>query len=295
MISAAEPTVREIEEELDPARGSSLFVGSLEKGLQILQTFDRERRELGLSEVVESSGLDKSSAQRFTYTLHALGFLRKDPVTRKFSLSPKVLGLGFSYLNANSLLEQAMPLLYQANRRCGESLNITELLDTEVVFIARVPGQHVISVDIYLGARVPAYASAPGRAMLAHLPEAERKKVLDRTDLQKFTRRTIASRSSLERELKAVRSQGFSLAEEQCYLGEISAAAPIFDSSGYPVAALNVSVPTSRWTAEAVSQELLPIIVETAAAISQARGGSPTHQRWSGKLAPLKGRPRKSE
>jgi PcaR/PcaU/PobR family beta-ketoadipate pathway transcriptional regulator len=293
MISAAEPTVQDAEDELGTARVSSLFVGSLEKGLQILQTFDRERRELGLSEVVESSGLDKSSAQRFTYTLHALGFLKKDPVSRKFSLSPKVLGLGFSYLNANGLLEQAMPLLYQANRRCGESLNITERLDTEVVFIARVPGQHVISVDIFLGARVPAYASAPGRAILAHLPEAERKAVLDRTDLQRYTRRTIASRIALERELRAVRGQGYSVAEEQCYLGEISAAAPILDGSGYPVAALNVSVPTSRWSVEAVSKELVPIVVETAAAISQAQGGVSTH-RWSGKLAPLKGRPRKS-
>jgi DNA-binding IclR family transcriptional regulator len=186
-----------------------------------------------------------------------------------------------------------MPLLYDANRRCGESLNVTELLDTEVVFIARVPGRHVISVDIFLGARVPAYASAPGRAILAHLPEAERKFVLDRTDLQKFTRRTIASRASLERELKAVRAQGYAIAEEQCYLGEISAAAPILDGGGYPVAALNVSVPTSRWSAELVAGELVPIVVETAAAILRAQGGTTSH-RWSGKLAPLKGRPRKS-
>jgi PcaR/PcaU/PobR family beta-ketoadipate pathway transcriptional regulator len=289
-----ETVVRETKGELEVARESSLFVSSLEKGLQILQTFDRERREMGLSEVVESSGLDKSSAQRFTYTLHALGFLRKDPVTRKFTLSPKVLGLGFSYLNGNSLLEHAMPLLYQANHRCGESLNITELLDTEVVYVARVPSQHVISVDIFLGMRVPAYAAAPGRAILAYLPEAERATVLDRSNLEKFTRRTITSRASLERELRAVRSQGYSVAEEQCYLGEISAAAPILNAGGYPIAALNVSVPTSRWTAEAVQNELVPIVVETAAAISQAQGGGHSH-RWSGTLTPLKGRPPKSD
>lgn len=279
--------------ELEKARESSLFVGSLEKGLQVLQTFDREKRAMSLSEVVEAAGLDKSSAQRFTYTLHTLGYLKKDPTTRKFSLSPKVLGLGFSYLNANSMLQQAMPLLYEANRRCGETVNITELLDTEVVFIARVPGQHIISVDIFLGTRVPAYASASGRAILAHLPSNEAATVLDRTDLQKYTRRTIATRTGIERELNQVRSHGYAIAEEQCYIGEISAAAPILDANGYPIAALNVSVPTSRWTADTVRAELVPIILETANAISLAQGGTTAH-RWSGKLSPLKGRPKKS-
>ncbi|MGN6098506.1 MAG: IclR family transcriptional regulator domain-containing protein, partial [Bosea sp. (in: a-proteobacteria)] len=104
---------------------------------------------------------------------------------------------------------------------------------------------------------------------------------------------TIASRANLERELRTIRVRGYSVAEEQCYLGEISAAAPILNGSGYPVAALNVSVPTSRWSVDTVAKELVPIIVETAAAISQAQGGV-TARRWSGKLAPLKGRPRKS-
>lgn len=280
-------------DELETVRKSSLFVASLEKGLHILQTFDREKREMGLSEVVESAGIDKSSAQRFTFTLHALGFLKKDPYTRKFSLSPKVLGLGFSYLDANSLLQQATPLLYEANRRCGETVNLTELVDTEVVYVARVPGRHVISVDIFLGTRVPAYASAAGRAILAQLPADEAAGVLDRTDFQKFTKRTIATRRGVEQELRHVRRQGYALADEQCYVGEISAAAPVVDANGYPVAALNVSVPSGRWSAESVREELVPIVFETAKAISAAQGGVTAH-RWSTKLVPLKGRPRKS-
>jgi PcaR/PcaU/PobR family beta-ketoadipate pathway transcriptional regulator len=266
-------------EDLAESRRSSLFVGSLEKGLMILRAFDRERREMGLFEIVEASGLDKSSAQRFTFTLHALGYLRKDPSTKKYSLSPKVLELGFSYLYANSMLESAMPLLYEANRHCGESLNITELLGTEVVYIARVPGHHVISVDIFLGMRVPAYACAPGRAILAFLTEATTRSVLDRTEFRKLTPKTIHSKPALLAELQQVRRQGYALASEQCYVGELSAAAPILDARGTPVAALNVSVPTSRWAEAEVVEKLVPLVVETAAAIS--RGVIVGGHRWS--------------
>ncbi len=268
-----------VDDDLAESRKSSLFVGSLEKGLQILRTFDRERREMGLFELAEASGLDKSSTQRFTYTLHALGFLKKDAATKKYALSPKVLELGFSYLYANSMLEHAMPLLYEANQTCGETINISELLGTEVVYIARVPGRHLISVDIFLGMRVPAFACAPGRAILAFLDPAEAAAVLDRTELRKFTAATLATRPALERELARIRRDGYALAAEQCYPGELSAAAPILDGRGLPIAALNVSVPTSRWSVAEVKEKLVPLILETAALI--ARGGAPKPHRWS--------------
>jgi PcaR/PcaU/PobR family beta-ketoadipate pathway transcriptional regulator len=257
-----------------------MFVGSLEKGLVILCAFDRERREMGLFELVEASGLDKSSVQRFTFTLHRLGFLRKDPSTKKYSLSPKVLQLGFSYLQTSSLLEYAMPLLYDVARRCRESVNITELSDTEIVYVARVPGQHMISVDIFLGMRVPAFATAPGRAMLAYLDDDEVSAVLDRSELRKFTAKTLITRSGLLRELKAVRQQGYALAEEQCYIGEISAAAPVMNGEGRPIAAVNVSVPTNRWSRAAVREKLVPAIIEAAATISHGQAAAQTHP-WS--------------
>jgi len=212
----------------------------------------------------------RSSASR----LHALGFLRKDEATRKYTLSPRVLELGFTYLQTDRLLEYATPLLYDANRRCGETLNITELVDTEVVYVARAPGRHVISVDIFLGMRVPAYACAPGRAILAFLPEKSAAAIIDRSTLQKFTPKTIASRAGVVRELKTVRSSGYAIAEEQCYLGEISIAAPIFNGQGQPMAALNASVPNSRWTTDRVRGELSPLVLETARAISLAQGAA---------------------
>jgi len=258
-------------------RDSSLFVGTLEKGMQILRVFDRERSVMGLSEIVEASGLDKSSVQRFTFTLHALGYLRKDDSTRKYRLSPRVLELGFAYLQTDGLVEYATPHMYEANRRSGETVNVTELFDTEVVYVARAPGRHVISVDIFLGMRIPAHACAPGRVILAFMEEIDAAAIIDRSELRKFTPKTIASRAGLLRELAQVRSQGYAIAEEQCYLGEISVAAPIFNGSRKPVAALNISVPGSRWSVKQIEEQLVPIVLETSRAISPADSSVSSH------------------
>ena len=246
--------------ELDQARESSLFIDSLEKGLHILQIFDRERSSLGWSEIVAASGLDKSSVQRATFTLHALGFLKRDPRTRKYSLSARTLVLGFTYLQTDGLLEHATPLLYQAANKCGESMNITELLDTEVVYVARVPAKHAISGDLLLGGRMPAFATAPGRAMMAFLDEDNATDILRRSLRHPFTPKTTTGLRALRQELAKIRRQGYAIAEEQCFVGEISAAAPIFDISGHPIAAINVSIPTSRWSVAQVEKELVPLV-----------------------------------
>jgi PcaR/PcaU/PobR family beta-ketoadipate pathway transcriptional regulator len=259
---------------LDERRASSLFVGSFEKGLRVLAVFDREQPQMGLREISQATGLDQSSVQRFTFTLLALGFLHKDERTRKYSLTARVLELGFAYLQTNSLIESATPLLYEANKQCGESLNLSELIGTEVVYVARAPGRHVISVDILLGTRMPAYAAAPGRAMLAHLPREEAEAILGGSDLRALTAHTVTSRTALLALLDRVRRDGYALAEEQCFAGDISAAAPIFGPGGRPIAALNVSVPSPRWTGAEVRERLVPLIVETAARMSQRYGGA---------------------
>jgi DNA-binding IclR family transcriptional regulator len=258
-------------------RESSLFVGSLEKGMQILRVFERERSVMGLSEIVEASGLDKSSVQRFTFTLHALGYLRKDDSTRKYTLSPRVLELGFAYLQTDSLVECATPHMYEANRRSGETVNVTELFDMEVVYVARAPGRHVISVDIFLGMRIPAHACAPGRAIPSFHGGDSCCRYHRPLELRKFTPKTIATRAGL-RELAHVRSQGYAIAEGECYLGEISIAAPIFNGSRQPIAALNISVPNSRWSVKQIEAQLVPIVLETSRAISPA--GSVSSHPW---------------
>lgn len=252
----------------DP-RQSRLFVGSLDKGLQILRVFDRERRAMSLREIVDVSGLDRSSVQRFTHTLHTLGYLRKDESTRQYKLTPKVMELGVTYLQTDELLESATPILYEVNRKCDETANIIELLGTEVVYVARAVSRNLVNVDIFLGMRMPAYATASGRVFLAYLSEDEAIDIIKSSNPRKITRHTMTTLAEFRRELKRIRKKGYCIASEQCYLGEVSLAAPIFDSEGRCAAAMNVSVPMSRWTDERAEKELIPLLTDAARAISR--------------------------
>lgn len=267
------------EQSLASARNSSLFVTSFEKGLKILSAFDRTNTHMGLRDLMGVTQLDQSTVQRFTFTLHALGFLNKDPVSKKFSLSPKVLELGFSYLHANSLIDVVTPALYRLNNKWKESFNFIELSGTEVVYVARVPGQHTLSVDVLLGTRLPAYAAAPGRAMLSFMPETVVLKILDQSDLRKLTPETVTDRAELLEMFAAVRAKGYATAVDQCYMGDVSAAVPIFNGAGNPIAAINVSVPSARWSLEALEREIMPDLVAEASIISR-NAGAWTRNSW---------------
>jgi len=253
-------------------RPSPLFVGSLAKGFQVLEAFDQTHPTLSLTEIAAVTGLDKSAAQRFANTLYVLGYLRKDRVTKRYSLSPKAMRFGFSYLRADTLIEPAMAYLRDANRRTEETVNLTELDDTEVVYIARVPSRHVMNIEILLGTRLPAYCTAPGRAMLGFLPEERTLDIIDRSELKAHTAHTVTDREKLLDVLRQVRRDGYALAAEQMFVGEYSVAAPVFGYSGEPVAAVNIAVPASRWTISEVKSKLLPVVLQIAQAISQTHG-----------------------
>ncbi len=255
-------------------RDSPLFVGSLEKGLRVLGAFDETRRTLRLTEIAAATGLDKSAAQRFTHTLFELGYLRKDGKTKHYSLAPKVLELGFTYLRTDALVERAAPYLLEANRRSEETVNLTELDGTEVVYVARVPSRHVISVDVILGTWLPAYCTAPGRAILAFLEEDEARDILERSDRIAYTDTTETDIDALMGRLAQARRDGYAVAAGEYYIGDLSIAAPVFDFSCRPVAAVNMAVPSGRWTVAEVRKRLSGIVLETARAITRTEGGA---------------------
>ncbi len=257
-------------------RDSPLFVGSLEKGLKIFQAFDDTHRALRLTEIAHATGLDKSAAQRFTHTLYELGYLRKDPKTKHYRLVPKVLELGFAYLRTDTLVERAMPYLLEAAKSSEETVNLTELDGTNVVYVARVPSRHQVTVDVVLGTQLPAYCLASGRAILAFQPAEQARATLERSERVSYTGRTVTAVEPLLTSLNEVRRTGYALCVEEYTPGEISVAAPIFDFARQPIAAVNISVPMARWTLSAVERRLAPIAIETAQAISRAEGGHAT-------------------
>jgi IclR family pca regulon transcriptional regulator len=242
------------------------FVQSLERGLAVIRAFDRTRPELTLSEVAAATGVTRAAARRFLLTLAELGYVRSDG--RFFSLSPRVLELGYAYLSSLSLPEVAEPHLEALVAEVNESSSISVLDGDDVVYVARVPTSRIMTVAISVGTRFPAYATSMGRVLLAGLGDAELASYLDGVRIDRLTTRTVASATALRAEIMRVRAQGWSLVDQELEKGLRAVAAPIRDRAGRTVAAVNVSAHASRTSLESIRRDIVPPLLATAARIS---------------------------
>ena len=248
------------------AERSPHFVQSLERGLAVLRAFDRGRSELTLSEVAGVTGVTRAAARRFLLTLADLGYVRNDG--RFFSLSPRVLELGYAYLSSLTLPEIAEPHLEALVAEVSESSSVSVLDGGDIVYVARVPVSRIMTVAISVGTRFPAYATSMGRALLAGLPEAELDAYLAGLVVERLTPRTVASPKALRAEIQRVRAQGWALVDQELEEGLRAVAAPIRDRAGRTVAAVNVSAHASRTTLESIRRDLVPPLLAAAARIS---------------------------
>jgi IclR family pca regulon transcriptional regulator len=258
------------ESKAAPASEPTWFVSSVEKAFQILRAFESRERSLSLTEIADVTGLDKSSVQRFTYTLTALGYLRKDREARRYTISPKIMSLGMIYLRTDPLVTRARHMLYEANKSLDATLNMTELDGTEVIYVVRYPGRQVVTVDVVLGMRRPAYCTASGRAILATLPDDEVIDILRRSNLFAYTEHTKTTTKAIMAEIRKARTQGFALTEQETSIGDISIAAPVRRADGSSTAAVNISVSAADWKGADVARKLGPTIIDLARAVSGA-------------------------
>jgi IclR family pca regulon transcriptional regulator len=241
------------------------FVQSLERGLAVIRAFDEHNPELTLSDVARRTGLTRAAARRFLLTLADLGYVRTDE--RWFTLSPRILELGYAYLSSLSLPEVAEPHLERLVAEVHESSSVSVLDGEDIVYVARVPTARIMTVSINVGTRFPAYATSMGRVLLSTLPEEELDAYLERVELRPLSPRTVTSRDALRAALDKVREQGWALVDQELEEGLRSIAAPIRDRSGDTIAAVNLSAHASRLTIEAARRGMVPALLATAARI----------------------------
>ncbi len=241
-------------------------IQSVTRAFAIMELFDERRPALSVSEIAALTGLNRSTCYRFCQTLRRIGYL--DEVDRRrFRPGLKAISLARAALSSRELPELAVPYLRDLRRAADATTNMSLLNGTEVVYVARILSDHLITLRLYVGSRLPAYASSMGRAMLAFLPEAEAEAVLDRSDLRPLTEYTITDRRRLMAELRRIRMRGYAVNEQEVALGVRGIAAPILSAAGRPVAAINISTPRPLGPRE-IETALAPLVIETAGAIS---------------------------
>jgi len=248
---------------------SPLFIGSVAKCFQVLETLNAATRPLGLTELAQLSKLDRSAVQRITHTLRSLGYLRQDPDSKAFRLSGRMLEFGHTVLATDQLRMMAQSHLEALNRRTGETVNLMELEGDEIVYVARFPSLHAVSVDLHVGSRLPAFCTAAGRAILSQMTPAEvlaRLKSMKRTAM---TTRTMTDIPGIALEIEAARHRGYAVNNQEAFIGDISVAAPLLNQRHQPIGAVNIAVPSPRWRIEDVLGKLVPQLLKTTAVINR--------------------------
>jgi IclR family pca regulon transcriptional regulator len=229
-----------------------------------------------LSEVARRAGLTRAAARRLLLTLCELGYAETDG--RLFSLRPRVLKLGFAYLHAQGIWDLAQPFLVELVERIHESCSIAVLDGRDIVYVARVPTRtRIMSINLGIGSRLPAHATSLGRVLLAALPEAGLDALLaEAAPLPAYTERTVTDPAELARRIAQVRRDGWCILDQELELGLRSIAVPLRGPGGKVLAALNAGLQASRFTLEAMRQQVLPEMLHTAMQISVALGAPTT-------------------
>ncbi|HKS43529.1 MAG TPA: IclR family transcriptional regulator [Amycolatopsis sp.] len=257
-------------------RGSH-HVQSLERGLAVIRAFNAGAPEPTLSEVARATGLTRAAARRFLLTLVDLGYVRTDG--KHFSLTARVLELGYAFLSSMTLPEVAQPHLERLSAEVHESSSVSVLEGTDIVYVARVAVSRIMTVSINVGTRFPAHATSMGHVLLAGLDPDALAAYFEHARLDRLTSHTLTSPASLRAELAKVREQGWALVDQELEEGLRSVAAPVRDRQGIVVAAVNVSTHASRNTLESVREDMVPPLFAAAKRIEADLAVGPAQAR----------------
>lgn len=252
--------------------GGRLFIASVAKCFRILELLNERDRPLTFTEIAREVDFDRSAVQRATHTLRVLGYLTQHPSTRAYSLSSKMLDFTHTVLAQDRVRTVAHPLLEALNRESGETVNLTRLEGCEVVFIARFPSAHAVSVDLHIGSRLPAFCTSPGRAMLSRLPETDALQILERCERKAMTEHTVTSLVRLREILAEARRRGYAVNNQESHIGDVSIAAAIVDQAGKVVGAINMAAPSPRWSITELQRRFAPSLLQAANEISRNLG-----------------------
>lgn len=232
--------------EIDALTGDPNFMSSLARGLAVVRAFSQQRRMLTIAQLSHRTDIPRAAVRRCLYTLGKLGYVGTED-GKTYALRPRILALGHAYLSSTPLATAVQPLLDQISDELHESSSMAVLEGDEILYIARSSTTtRLMSIDLGLGSRLPAYCTSMGRVLLADLDLPQLDHYLGRVKLTRLTHRTVSTAAELKRVLAEVRREGYALVDQELELGLRSIAVPVRDAAGRCVAAINVGTQSAR-------------------------------------------------
>lgn len=249
--------------QINALSGDPNFMTSLARGLAVIQAFSDRKRQLTISQISERTAISRAAVRRCLYTLGKLGFAGSDD-NRHFFLRPRVLALGHSYISSMPLASAAHPVLEHVSHLLHESCSIATLDGLDIIYVARANVTRIMSIDLGVGSRLPAFCTSMGRVLLGNLAPEELENYLARVKFMTYTERTVASVEKLRQVLRLVRRNGYAIVDQELELGLRSMAVPIQNPNGKVVAALNVGAHAQRVSIQDLLTRFLPHLQSAA-------------------------------
>ena len=244
---------------------------TIEKTLDILEVFLKQKGEIGIVELANLSGFNISTVHRIASTLVKRGYLSQQRRGERYSLNPKLLQFSSVIRKRMKIGDVVLPYLLKLNKLVDETVNLAVLDDNGAVFIEVVESSHYLRTFPQLGANEPLHCTGVGKVFLAHMRDEELERFLNSKGLPYYTENTIRDVSKLKQELSLIKREGTAIDNEEFVPGVKCVASPIKDANGDVVAAISLSVPSTRLSSERM-QELKPLVKRCGLEISQAMG-----------------------
>lgn len=246
--------------EIQAFAGDPNFMASLGRGLAVVRAFTQQRRHLTIAQLSQRTAIPRAAVRRCLYTLSALGYVATED-GRSYALRPRILALGHAYLSSTPLVYAVQPLLDQISGALHESSSMAVLEGDEILYIARSSTTtRLMSIELSIGSRLPAYCTSMGRVLLAGLSAPELEAYLARVKLVKLTGRTVSKADELKTALNAVRRDGYCVVDQELEIGLRSIAVPVVDRDGRSIAAINVGTQSSRVSVTEMETRFLPAL-----------------------------------
>lgn len=253
---------------IEAMSGDPNFMTSLARGLAVIRGFSNQKKRMTIADLSRRTGIPRAAVRRCLYTLARLGYVNSDD-SGGFSLSPTILTLGHTYFSSSSLTTATQPILDRLSGQVQESCSLAVLEGDEILYVARSSAApRVMSIDLGIGSRLPAYCTSMGRVLLAGLPAEELDAYLSRVSLVKHTEYTVTSPRELRRILDEVRATGYAIVDQELEINLRSVAAPVKDTTGRVVAAMNVGTPIQRVSPDDLETTILPALLAATRELS---------------------------
>jgi DNA-binding IclR family transcriptional regulator len=223
-------------------------IASIERATDVLLYMaNANGSDLGVTEIANDLGLSKAVVHRILSSLRTRGFVRVDPDSRRYSLGPAALTVGAAYLDNMDIREMAEEPMRRLVNVTGETATLSIRDGWSRIYIDQMTPSREVKMSVRLGIPFPLHAGGSSKAFLAFLPDEEIDRYLAQPSLVGLTPITLTDPAAIRKEIEAIRKRGYSLSFGERQSGAASAAAPVFDRRGQPIAVVSVSGPVERY------------------------------------------------